>query len=226
LRVLSICISAAMLWTPAYAAPPLLADVVSVVDTSNVDTSFGRLLLSEQVVPGPAALTDEAGVGPRLSILGCTFGIALEPDNLTLQKAAPVLSRKLTTGGDPPSAGFGRLTNPTPNGVTDPITQISCDRKLEYFIFLYRQRPASGVLVVEALVLEYDDVGRQLFEAQRYDEQVEKPSLQAMSVLTAARSCVRVSLRTTEDAARAATEDKASAGLLLGMLRLFFTGGM
>jgi hypothetical protein len=205
----------------AHAEPPLLAKDVTVVETDSVIASLGRVLLvSATDVAGEATLRVNDRGSPEMSFLGCRFDLLLEPNSASLLRAAPVFSKKLTTGGDPPPAGFGRLTNPKPVGITDPLTIIACDPKLTYFVFLFRQQPVSGVVVIEAVVLEYDREGVAVFETETFDPQIERPSLQTQDVVKAARRLYRIGFRTRDDAIQAAQEDRERASSIFSLLKM------
>lgn len=221
-------VAVAVLFCPAaFGQSGLKADEVSVFDTSDVTTAFGRVTMVDRALPGIATLVDDGASQPRMTFLGCRFDVVLEPENATLQRAAPVFSKKLTApNSDPPPAGFGRLTRPTPVGVTDPVTSVACSDKLNYFVFFYRQKPTFGMVAIETLVLEYDDAGRAVFEAETFDPAIDRPSLQTASVVMAARGFYRMSLRASEDALRADKEQTefqnkvAGIGVKLGIMAL------
>ena len=217
-----------VLLTPAaLATPPLVANGVTVLDTDDVRASLGRVIfVNERTVPGIAQLAEAQVGNPTLTLLGCRFEVVLQPNNAELSRAAPILSRKLTTGGDPPTAGFGVLKAPQPVGVTDPLSVIGCSPEQTYFVFLFRQTPVSGNLVVEALVLEYDPEGLGTFAQETFDPSIDRPSIQVRNISQAARAIYRLSLRTPEDAVRAAEQDKARQGVLLGILLKFWSGGL
>ncbi|MDP3493246.1 MAG: hypothetical protein Q8R82_09025 [Hyphomonadaceae bacterium] len=196
----------------------LRAEEVSVFDTSDVTVTFGRVTMTDRKLPGGAALIDDGASAPKMNFLGCRFEVVLEPENVALQRAAPVFSKKLTTpNSDPPPAGFGRLTRPAPVGVTDPVTSVACSDKLNYFVFFYRQKPTFGLVEIETVVLEYDDAGRVVFEAETFDPIVERPSAQTANVVTAARGFYRMNLRAPADALMADKEQTEFQKRLLGL---------
>lgn len=202
----------------AYGQSVLKAEEVSVFDTSDVLVTFGRVTMLDRTLPGSVALIDDGVTQPRLTFLGCGFDVVLEPENLALQRAAPVFSKKLTPpNSDPPSAGFGRLVRPKPVGLTDPVTSVACSDKLSYFVFFYRQKPTYGTVAIETIVFEYDDAGREVFEAETFDPEVDRPSIQTAGVVMAARGLYRISLRAPEDALRADQEQAEFQNKLAGI---------
>ena len=197
----------------------LTAKEVSVFETSDVTVTFGRVAMMDRTLPSVATLVESDASPPRMTFLGCRFDVVLEPDNATLQRASPVFSKKLTTpNSDPPPAGFGHLTNPTPLGVTDPVTSVGCNGKLHYFVFFYRQKPTFGLVEIETIVLEYDEAGRAIFEAETFDPEAGRPSAQTANVVTAARGLYRISLRAPEEVLVAEKQRSEVQNAMLGLV--------
>lgn len=216
---------ALVLGPSAWAAPPLVANGVTVLETDAVEASLGKVTFAhERTVPGQARLEEGNDLNPRLSILGCSFEVNLQPNSTELERAATVFSRKLTTGRDPPVAGYGTLSSPRPIGIADPLSVIQCNADLTYLFFLYRQTPASGNLIVEAVVIEYDHTGFEAFEAETFDPTINRPSLQVRDVARKAKAIYRMSFRTPEDAVLAAQQDKNRQSALLGLLLRLLSG--
>lgn len=214
-----------LMWlvAPAWAEPPLVADGVIVGDAKTaVATLFGSVVLEERRIAGEAAMGDDPEAGPSLSMLGCRFRVALDETNEHLRAAAPVFSKKLASG-DPPPAGFGRLTSPTVVGLTDPLTVVICDESVDYFVFFFRKSPTFGRLAIDALVLEYDADGSAVFGAESFDPAVERPSVQTRNAVRAARNIYRMQFRTREDAKQAELEQSQ---LLSTLARLAITAGV
>lgn len=207
---------------PASADQSLVASRVTVVSTQDVrPTAWGTVVMpSETTVPGRAEIKQTDGSKATLQMLGCRFEMHPTSDNEALNTAAPLFARKLVSGG-PPASLTGRLKNPVAIGVLDPLTATSCKREKTYFFFLYRRTPAFGELIVEALILEYDEGGRLMFEgrtfAKSYDE---KPSLQVANAIRNADSFFRIDFRTPSDAAAASADREAFWKSLLSLARI------
>jgi hypothetical protein len=191
----------------AEAAPPLLATRVEVFDTEAVQASvLGSVRTTIQPVPGNAALGEDGSGKPKIAFLGCRFDVELAPSEDILSRAVQPIGRKLATDRLAPSAGFGWLKNPQAIGITDPVTAVECDPTNTYVVFLFRHDPSYGDLAIEALIFEYDDSDRAVFEKETFNPEVDVPSNQVAGVVSVAKGLFRINFRTPEDIAKANAE--------------------
>lgn len=220
--IASHLLAALVLIHPASADQSLVASRVTVISTKDVrPTVWGTVAMpNETTVPGRVEIKQPQSSTATLEMLGCRFEMIPTSDNEALNTAAPLFARKLVSG-TPPTSLTGRLENPEAIGVLDPLTATSCKPDKTYYFFLYRRTPTFGELIVEALILEYDEGGRLMFEgrtfAASYDE---KPSLQVANAIRNADNFFRIDFRTPSDAAAASADREAFWKSLLSVARL------